>query len=644
MAESQSLRNDPCGCGSGLKFKKCCLRKKTEGSRYEGLTAYGPRQVFAEGASISSPPPKPQAQLRAIQRIGVHYMFPEQFGMAKVEYAFSVRRAFILEGGVVMSVERLAVGARFLMQHGEIATVTAVQPPAWWEPPADRPSKGKTLDRRVIGRSERFGNAVLDLSFLGRTVTTTPDHLFYSFSRKTYLPAEQLNIGELLATDNGSTATLDAMSPPRYGLVRLFNIEVEELHNYFVGEASSAVRVHNGVPGAAGSGIPMPAVVCFAAGTAIVLADGTTKPIEKIEKHDRVKAAMYNDPDGPISDGEVIEVYHHEPRKLIEVEVGGHAIRCTPKHPFYVLGRGFTAADKLNQGDELRTSDGGWTAVGSISDKGQVEPVFNFQVARLHTYFVRNGEGSGSVLVHNDSGLKPEQKKKLIDVVSGAAEWVHDFFEKHPISQSYIDEANSYIDSVRKLVKDLDLIETDPEKMGWFDLTTAWFLELGGEEDPHDHIYDFNFGPDSLIAKDVLKLDAVQKAIKDASKEIREAKERGDPAWPWGGSKYDEKKPPWKVEVHFRVDDAVRTVREMDKATGFLGSYDITIKVRSGSGELVVIITNTIGWDSGTRFRKPAKGKGQNQGVFHDRLRNGGGLHVGGTIRQTIKIIVPLSK
>ena len=101
---------------------------------------------------------------------------------------FPVGRPIILEGGVVMPVEKLAVDSRFLMQHGQIATVTAVEPPAWWQPPADRPDNGKTLDRRVIGRSERFGNAVIDLFFLGRTVTTTPDHLFYSFSRKTICP------------------------------------------------------------------------------------------------------------------------------------------------------------------------------------------------------------------------------------------------------------------------------------------------------------------------------------------------------------------------------------------------------------------------------------------------------------------------
>ena len=144
--------------------------------------------------------------------------------------------------------------------------------------------------------------------------------------------------------------------------------------------------------------------VCFAAGTPVPLADGTTKPIERIERGEKVLAASHEDPEGPVSAGEVVEVYHHEPRSLVEVEVGGDLIRVTPKHPFYVRDSGWTAASELRPGDSLRTAAGGWVAVGSVADNGQVEPVYNIQVAALHTYFVRNGAGNIDVLVHNDSG------------------------------------------------------------------------------------------------------------------------------------------------------------------------------------------------------------------------------------------------
>ena len=161
--------------------------------------------------------------------------------------------------------------------------------------------------------------------------------------------------------------------------------------------------------------------VCFPADALIEMADGAIKRAERIEEDDDVKAVDQNNPEGPVSVGKVIKVYRHGPQKLIEVEVGGHAIRCTPKHPFYVRGRGFTAAAELKSGDELRTSDGGWTAVGSVSDNGEVEPVFNFQVAGLHTYFVRNSNGV-AVLVHNDSGASDGAANARTQALSAEAD------------------------------------------------------------------------------------------------------------------------------------------------------------------------------------------------------------------------------
>jgi RHS repeat-associated protein len=162
-----------------------------------------------------------------------------------------------------------------------------------------------------------------------------------------------------------------------------------------------------------GGGIPVIEPVCFAAGTSILMADGTTKPIEKIERGDKVRAAFHEDPEGAVNDGEVVEVYHHGPRSLVEVEIGGHLIRATPKHPFYVRSRGWTAASELRVGDSLRTALGEFLPVGSVADNGRYEPVYNFQVATLHTYFVGNREGHAFVLVHNQSGKEDGAKKQM---------------------------------------------------------------------------------------------------------------------------------------------------------------------------------------------------------------------------------------
>ena len=101
---------------------------------------------------------------------------------------------------------RLTVGSRFVMQHGEIATVRSIDPPEWWEPPSDGPTDGRHCTGRVVGTSERMGNVVIDLLIGGKTITTTPGHLFYSASRRKYVPAEDLEVGELLETSKGGTS------------------------------------------------------------------------------------------------------------------------------------------------------------------------------------------------------------------------------------------------------------------------------------------------------------------------------------------------------------------------------------------------------------------------------------------------------
>ena len=167
--------------------------------------------------------------------------------------------------------------------------------------------------------------------------------------------------------------------------------------------------------------------VCFAAGTPILLADGTIKLIEQIERGERVRGAFHDDPEGAISEGGVVEVYHHALRKLVQVEIGGDVIRVTPKHPFYVRGRGWTAAAELRPGDPLRTPSGSLIAVSSVVDNGQVEPVYNIQVAGLHTYFVRTCGGNVDVLVHNDSDIVVAGPSKTKEDTLTTSDWFEKF-------------------------------------------------------------------------------------------------------------------------------------------------------------------------------------------------------------------------
>ena len=89
------------------------------------------------------------------------------------------------------------------------------------------------------------------------------------------------------------------------------------------------------------------------------MADGTAKPIERMEEEDKVQGRRIRMiPKVPISAGKN-EIYRHERPPLMEVELGGGVIRCTGNHPFYVRGRSFIPAEQLKCGDELRTASGG---------------------------------------------------------------------------------------------------------------------------------------------------------------------------------------------------------------------------------------------------------------------------------------------
>jgi Pretoxin HINT domain len=124
---------------------------------------------------------------------------------------------------------------------------TAVEPTKVWEPPSSTPDRHGNYARRVLGTIKHKGFAVLDVTFGGQTVTTSPDHLFWSASREAWVPVGSMRPGELLRSVEGSVTPVEAISSPRHGFIELYNMEVEELHTYFVGASGTgSALVHNG--------------------------------------------------------------------------------------------------------------------------------------------------------------------------------------------------------------------------------------------------------------------------------------------------------------------------------------------------------------------------------------------------------------
>jgi Pretoxin HINT domain len=93
-------------------------------------------------------------------------------------------------------------------------------------------------------------------------------------------------------------------------------------------------------------------------------------------------------------------------------------IRVTGNHPFWVVNRGWTRADRLVAGDLVLSHTGEIVPVTDIFDNGEIEPVFNLEVADHHTYFVATLDGKHSALVHNAYNVSAATQKNVAEVAS----------------------------------------------------------------------------------------------------------------------------------------------------------------------------------------------------------------------------------
>ncbi len=206
--------------------------------------------------------------------------------------------------------------------------------------------------------------------------------------------------------------------------------------------AATGVEALAAAPEAAEAAAGTRSLNCFAAGTPVQMADGTTKPIERVREGDLVKSR--NPATGVTEAKQVTETFSHvapqvltltlsDPKTGLPVE---HLV-CTPEHPFYVDGRGFVKAGDLGIGTSIVTRAGPvltlsaalWSALPAPATGlalGGGNPggyhVYNLRVEDDHSYFV--GTVHGGTCVHNadetygfDTALYARAKE--IDAKSG---------------------------------------------------------------------------------------------------------------------------------------------------------------------------------------------------------------------------------
>jgi Pretoxin HINT domain len=140
---------------------------------------------------------------------------------------------------------------------------------------------------------------------------------------------------------------------------------------------------------------------CFQAGTLVSTLAGY-RPVEAIQAGDQV---LTQDPEsGKLAFQPLVAVYHNKPSQLLEIRIGDEVIGATPIHRFWKVGKGWTMARDLKEGDPIRAV-GGISRVKSI-ERGPIQPVYNLKVAESASFFV----GQHKFLVHDNSLVQPALK------------------------------------------------------------------------------------------------------------------------------------------------------------------------------------------------------------------------------------------
>lgn len=149
--------------------------------------------------------------------------------------------------------------------------------------------------------------------------------------------------------------------------------------------------------GGPGGGDPPGGGGCFLAGTPILMADGSTKPIELVRVGDEVLAfdeATKTFQKDIVKEFLVHDVGEHNADRYWVVN--GH-LKVTPNHPVYTNGR-WTQIKNLSLGDHLFNAKGKPEPITSIQVVKQHVKVYNLEINPYHTYI------AGGIVVHNGAG------------------------------------------------------------------------------------------------------------------------------------------------------------------------------------------------------------------------------------------------
>jgi hypothetical protein len=160
----------------------------------------------------------------------------------------------------------------------------------------------------------------------------------------------------------------------------------------------------------------------FVPGTKVLMADGSTKPIEKVRPGDKVVAT---DPKTGRTSVQTAAatIIGKGSKNLVRITLKIHdgstaktrttTVTATAGHPFWVPSlREWIGAGELEPGQWVQTSSGTWIQIGAVKAwTAKKATVHNLTVTDAHTYYVLAGDAP--VLVHN-CGVSIKQVKMAL--------------------------------------------------------------------------------------------------------------------------------------------------------------------------------------------------------------------------------------
>ena len=135
--------------------------------------------------------------------------------------------------------------------------------------------------------------------------------------------------------------------------------------------------------------ITCPTGTCFVSGTPILMADGSTRPIENVKVGDKILA--FDEKTKTLKEDSVKLFFQHDGQEYLVVN---DSLKVTPNHPVYSEGK-WVEIGKLPIGSKLLNSQGQAEEITSIRLVREPVKVYNLEVNPYHTYI------AGGVVVHN---------------------------------------------------------------------------------------------------------------------------------------------------------------------------------------------------------------------------------------------------